>query len=309
MTDTLYDLWLMRVDGDPTAASDALAAALEAPERVPGLIMSTPSVVLRGVPLSTLQAVEACAQSGGLVFERRPSRAVAVQSPPAAGPEEAAQATSTPDSASQSSGGAPPPGAGPRNVEATPLEDPTTTPARGPAKPFEGALKSEEQVAYHAALVAAPLYVLHPSALLTILGAGLFITACQMATISGLLTVMLAGALLATGTQLTLFSVVVRRSAVGKNRLNLWDGDADFLTVVWAGLRFTFVTLAALIPWFLFVYLVAPAFMGLAPLASVLVLCLILLSLPGAYASASLGSGCNGLNPLVGCARMMRIAR
>ena len=177
-------------------------------------------------------------------------------------------------------------------------------------------------MSYHAALVAAPAYVLQPTALLTIVALTVLTLLSSFGALTGSFVIASAAPLMVAGLRFSIFALIVRRSHAGQTDLRLGDDELDPFGVLFAGVRFVFVTLAAFGPFILVgwstVPKVATFFMlgesGVSTGEFLLTLLLLavtfvlpLVALPGAYAATALGTGCSGINPLVGLLVARRI--
>jgi hypothetical protein len=178
------------------------------------------------------------------------------------------------------------------------------------------------KVSYHAALVAAPAYVLQPTALLAIAVLTVLTVASSFGALTGSIMVALGAPLAVSGLRFSVFALIVRRSRAGQTDLRLGDDEQDPFGLLFAGVRFVFVTLAAFAPFLLVSWSAMPQVVGyLLPyetgvttadfVLSVLLLALTflfpLVALPGAYAATALGTGCSGVNPIVGLIVARRI--
>jgi hypothetical protein len=287
--DALYDLWLLRVD-DPTGAMDALSVALGDRARAREAVMSTPAMLVHGATASEVEALRAQLAPHGVTLDARPSRrAKTVATPPGSAASPAA----------------------------TTLSD-----SRAGAAPSSDAELGVAKVSYHAALVAAPAYVLQPTALLAIAVLTVLTVASSFGALTGSVMVGLGAPLAVSGLRFSVFALIVRRSRAGQTDLRLGDDEQDPFGLLFAGVRFVFVTLAAFAPFLLVSWSAMPQVVGyLLPyetgvttadfVLSVLLLSLTflfpLVALPGAYAATALGTGCSGVNPIVGLIVARRI--
>lgn len=290
-SDARYDVWLLRVD-DPAGAMDALSVALADRARAREAVMSTPAMLVHGATASEVEALRAQLAPHGVALDARPSRRAAVA------------ATVPGSSASPASGAAALPFASAGAALASDAE-------LGVAK-----------VSYHAALVAAPAYVLQPTALLAIAVLTVLTVASSFGALTGSIMVALGAPLAVSGLRFSVFALIVRRSRAGQTDLRLGDDEQDPFGLLFAGVRFVFVTLAAFAPFLLVSWSAMPQVVGyLLPyetgvttadfVLSVLLLALTflfpLVALPGAYAATALGTGCSGVNPIVGLIVARRI--
>jgi hypothetical protein len=287
--DAHYDVWLLRVD-DPTGAMDALSVALGDRARAREAVMSTPAMLVHGATASEVEALRAQLAPHGVTLDARPSRrAKTVATPPGSAASPAA----------------------------TTLSD-----SRAGTAPGSDAELGVAKVSYHAALVAAPAYVLQPTALLAIAVLTVLTVASSFGALTGSIMVALGAPLAVSGLRFSVFALIVRRSRAGQTDLRLGDDEQDPFGLLFAGVRFVFVTLAAFAPFLLVSWSAMPQVVGyLLPyetgvttadfVLSVLLLSLTflfpLVALPGAYAATALGTGCSGVNPIVGLIVARRI--
>jgi hypothetical protein len=287
--DAHYDVWLLRVD-DPTGAMDALSVALGDRARAREAVMSTPAMLVHGATASEVEALRAQLAPHGVTLDARPSRrAKTVATPPGSAASPAA----------------------------TTLSD-----SRAGTAPGSDAELGVAKVSYHAALVAAPAYVLQPTALLAIAVLTVLTVASSFGALTGSIMVALGAPLAVSGLRFSVFALIVRRSRAGQTDLRLGDDEQDPFGLLFAGVRFVFVTLAAFAPFLLVSWSAMPQVVGyLLPyetgvttadfVLSALLLSLTflfpLVALPGAYAATALGTGCSGVNPIVGLIVARRI--
>lgn len=287
-----YDVWLLRVD-DPDGAMDALSAALGDRVRARQAVMSTPAMLVHGATISEVAELRGQLLPHGVTLDARPSRRTAtVATPPSASASPASTGGTTPSAA-----------------------------RTGPV-PASDAELGVAKVSYHAALVAAPAYVLQPSALLAIVVLTVLTVASSFGALTGSIMVAFGAPLAVSGLRFSVFALIVRRSRAGQTDLRLDDDEQDPFGLLFAGVRFLFVTLSAFTPFLLVSWSAMPQAVGyLLPyetgvttadfVLSVAFLALSfllpLVALPGAYAATALGTGCSGVNPIVGLIVARRI--
>jgi hypothetical protein len=307
--DTRYDLWLTEVT-DPMQAMTALTEALGDKLRAREAVLSTPSMLVHGATAEEMQALSTRLSSCGVTLEARPSRRAVPASPePArgAGATQPPRASGSPRSPGMVTEGVFAPPAGARSASAA-----AAAPGLSPL-----ADTGVAKVSFYAALVAAPAYVLQPSALLIIALLALVSVGSSFGALTGSLLITLGAPILAFVLRFGVFALIVRRSHAGQSDLTLGE-DESVGDLVLAGARFVIVTLVALLPAIIFSWSRGPAaafqfvvggdldVLGFV-LPLLLLVALPLVALPGAYAATALGSGCGGLNPFIGLVVARRI--
>lgn len=277
---------------DPGGAIDVLTGVLGDRQRAREAVLSMPAFLVHGASGPDVETLRGQLAPYGVSLEARPSRRAAVATP------------------------VQPPGT-PSPTAATPASSTITTSTQGAAAELGVA-----KVSYHAALVAAPAYVLQPTALLAIVVLTVLTVASSFGALTGSFVIAFAAPLLVSALRFSVFALIVRRSRAGQTDLRLGDDELDPFGVLFAGARFVFVTLAAFAPFLLVSWsalpkvatflMVGDAGMSTAELVLTLVLLAItflfpLVALPGAYAATALGTGCSGVNPLIGLVVARRI--
>jgi hypothetical protein len=284
-------VWLLRVD-DPAGAMDALSVALGDRARAREAVMSTPAMLVHGATASEVEALRAQLAPHGVTLDARPSRRAKRWRPRS------------------------------RQLRVASLRGHRLAVRRAGAALASDAELGVAKVSYHAALVAAPAYVLQPTALLAIAVLTVLTVASSFGALTGSIMVALGAPLAVSGLRFSVFALIVRRSRAGQTDLRLGDDEQDPFGLLFAGVRFVFVTLAAFAPFLLVSWSAMPQVVGyLLPyetgvttadfVLSVLLLSLTflfpLVALPGAYAATALGTGCSGVNPIVGLIVARRI--
>lgn len=278
---------------DPGGAIDVLTEVLGDRQRAREAVLSMPAFLVHGASGADVETLRSQLAPHGVSLEARPSRRAALVT-------------------AESPHGGPLP-----TSPVAPLPQPVSPP-HGVAEAQLG----EAKVSYHAALVAAPAYVLQPSVLLTIAVLSVLTVASSFGALTGSFSLALGAPMFVSSLRFSVFALIVRRSRAGQTDLRFGDEELDPFGVLFAGVRFVFVSVAAFAPFVVVSWSTMPKIAtflmvgnaGVSTVEFVLTLLLLavtflapLVALPGAYAATALGTGCSGVNPLVGLVVARRI--